>query len=67
MNSLVPLRACVSNCICSRGCPIWPSLGGDVLGLVKMVFSSTGECQGQEEGVDGLGSRAGGGHRGLLG
>jgi hypothetical protein len=29
-------------------------------------FSSTGECQGQEAGVAGLGSRVGGGYRGFL-
>jgi hypothetical protein len=29
--------------------------------------SSTGECQGQEAGMDGLGSRVWGGYRGLLG
>ena len=28
---------------------------------------TTGECQGQEAGVGGLGSRAGGGYRGLSG
>jgi hypothetical protein len=28
---------------------------------VKIICPSTGECQGQEAGVDGLGSRAGGG------
>jgi hypothetical protein len=41
-------------------------MGGEALGLVKIRCPSTGECQGQEAGVDGLGSRAGGGHRGLL-
>jgi hypothetical protein len=27
-------RAPVSSCICSRGCPTWPSKGGETLGLV---------------------------------
>jgi hypothetical protein len=41
-------------------------MGGDTLGLEKVICSSTGERQGQESGVGGLGSRAGGGYRGLL-
>jgi hypothetical protein len=32
-------------------------MGGEVLGLVKDLWPSIGECQGQEAGVDGLGSR----------
>jgi hypothetical protein len=32
---------------------------GEALGLVKIICLSTGEHQGQEAGVDGLGSRAG--------
>jgi hypothetical protein len=28
-------------------------MGGDVLGLVKSISPSTGECQGQEAGVGG--------------
>jgi hypothetical protein len=28
-------QTCVSSCICSRGWPSWPSMGGEVLGLVK--------------------------------
>jgi hypothetical protein len=51
------LRSCVSSCICSRGWPSWPSVGGEALGLVKILGSSIGECQGQEVGVGGLGSR----------
>jgi hypothetical protein len=39
----------------------------ETLGLVKIIYPSTGECQGQEAGVDGLGNRAGGGYRGLSG
>jgi hypothetical protein len=31
------------------------------LGLAKIICQSTGECQGQEAGVGGLGMRAGGG------
>jgi hypothetical protein len=38
-----------------------------LLGLVKIICPSTGECHGQEAGVGGLGSRAGGGYRGLWG
>ena len=53
--------------ICSRGWPSWPSIGGETLGLMKIICPSTGECQGQEAGVCGLGSRAeeGIGYRGL--
>jgi hypothetical protein len=34
---------------------------------VKTICPSTGECQGQEAGVGGLGSRAGGGYSGISG
>ena len=34
-----------------------PSMGGEALGLVKILCTSIGECQGQEAGVGGLGSR----------
>jgi hypothetical protein len=37
------------------------------LGLAKSICSSTRECQGQEVGVDGLGSRARGGYKGPIG
>ena len=37
------------------------------LGLANFICPNTGECQGQETGVGGLGSRAGGGYRGLSG
>jgi hypothetical protein len=57
----------VSSCICSRGWPSRPSVGGEALGLEKIICPSTGECQGQEAGVSGLGSRVGAGYRGLLG
>jgi hypothetical protein len=40
-------------------------MGGEALGLVKIICPSTGECQSQEAGVGKLGSRAGGGYRGL--
>ena len=33
---------------------------GETLGLAKIICTSTGECQGQEAGVGGLGSRVGG-------
>jgi hypothetical protein len=52
-------RARVSSCICSRGWPSHPSMGGDALGLAKIICPSTGECQGQEMGEGGLGSRTG--------
>jgi hypothetical protein len=42
-------------------------MGGEALGLSKIICSSIEECQGQEVGMGGLGSRAGGGYRGLLG
>jgi hypothetical protein len=42
-------------------------MGGEALGLVKIICPSTGECQGQEAEVDGLGSRVGGGYRGFSG
>jgi hypothetical protein len=60
-------QSCVSSCICSRECPSQPSMGGESLGNSKTICPSTGECQGQEAGVDGLGSKAGGGYRGLWG
>ena len=37
------------------------------LGLANFICLSTGEQQGQEEGVGGLESRVGGGYRELLG
>ena len=42
-------------------------MGGEAFGLAKIICSSTGECQCQEEGVGELRSRAGGGYRGLSG
>ena len=40
-------------------------MGGEALGLVNIICPSTGECQGQEAGVGGFGSKAEGGYRGL--
>ena len=40
-------------------------MGGEALGLAKIICPSTEECQGQEAGVGGLGSR-GLGDRGFL-
>jgi hypothetical protein len=37
----------------------------EALGLGKIICPSTRECQGQEAGAGGLGSRARGGYRGL--
>jgi hypothetical protein len=39
--------------------PSGPSMGGEALGIAKIICPSTGECQGQDVGVGGLGSRAG--------
>ena len=57
-------RAHVSSFIRSTRWPSRPSMGREVLGLEKIICPGTGECQGQEAGVGGLGSRAGGGYRG---
>jgi hypothetical protein len=60
-------QSCVSTCICSRGWPSQPSLGGEALGLVKIICPNTVECQGQEMGVSRLGSRVGKGIGGFGG
>jgi hypothetical protein len=60
-------RVHVSSCLCSRGWPSQPSSGGEALGLAKIIFPSTEECQGQEAGVGRLGTRTGGVYRGLSG
>jgi hypothetical protein len=60
-------RARVSSCICSRRWPSQSSLEVEAHGLTKIICPSTGECQGQEVGVGGLGSRVGGGYRELWG
>ena len=36
---------------------------GEALGLVKIICPCIGECQGQEAGVGGLGSKVGGEYR----
>ena len=41
------------------------SMGGDALGPGKVLCPSIGQCQGQEAEEGGLGSRIGGGYRGL--
>ena len=46
---------CVSSCICSRGMPNRPSMGGEALVLQKIICPNTGKCQAQEAGVRGLG------------
>jgi hypothetical protein len=46
-----------SSFICSRGWPSQSSMGGEALGPVKALGPSIGECQGQEAGEGGLGSR----------
>ena len=40
-----------------RGLPSWSSMKGEALGPVKVLWSSRGDCQGQEAGVGGLVSR----------
>jgi hypothetical protein len=40
-------------------------MGGEALGLAKIICPSTGESWGQKAGVGGLGIRAGGGYSGL--
>jgi hypothetical protein len=42
-------------------------MGGEALGIVKIICPRTGERQGQEVGVGGLGSMVGGSYRGLWG
>jgi hypothetical protein len=34
-------------------------MGEEAIGIAKIIYNSTGECQGQEAGVGGLGSRVG--------
>jgi hypothetical protein len=41
-------------------------MGGEALGIEKIICPSIEECQGQEAGVSRLGSRAEGGYRGHL-
>ena len=49
----------VSSCICGRRWPSQPSKRGESLGLVKIIYPSTGECQGKDAGVGELASRVG--------
>jgi hypothetical protein len=39
-------------------------MGGEAFGIAKIICPSRGECYGHEAGVDGLGSRTGGGYGG---
>jgi hypothetical protein len=41
------------------------SMEGEALGIVKIICPSTGECQGQEAGVGGLGIGVGKGYKRL--
>jgi hypothetical protein len=41
-------------------------MGGETLGLEKILCHSIGECQGQEVGVGGLGSRGKGRGEGIF-
>jgi hypothetical protein len=41
-------------------------LGGEALGIAKIICPNTGEYQGQEVDVGGLESKVGGGYKGLL-
>ena len=65
MNLPIPSRTCVSSCICNRGGPSRPSMGGEALAPVKIMCPCTGECQVQEAGGGELGNRVGGFYRGL--
>jgi hypothetical protein len=67
LSNQYPPQSSVSNCICSIRWSSRQSVGGEALGLVKIICPSTGECQGQEAGVGGLGSRVGGAYRGFWG
>ena len=49
-----------SSCVCSRGWPSWPSMGGEALGPVKVLCPNIWECLGQEAGVGGLVSKGSG-------
>ena len=58
-------RTCVSSCIYSRGWLSRQSMGEEAFGLVKIICPNTGEFQGLEVGVGGLGSKMWGGYRQL--
>ena len=38
-------QSCVSSCICSRGWPNWPSMGGEALGLAKIYAPVQGNAR----------------------
>jgi hypothetical protein len=42
-------RSPVSSCICSRRWPIWPSLGGEALGLAMIICPSTGNSRARKQ------------------
>jgi hypothetical protein len=42
-------------------------MGGEALGVAKIICPNTEECQDQEAGVGGFRRRAGGGYRGTFG
>jgi hypothetical protein len=50
---MVGLVSLTSNFICSRGWPNRSSMQGEVLGSMKVLCPSIGECLGQEAGVGG--------------
>jgi hypothetical protein len=54
-----------SSFLCSRWWPSWTSMGGETLGIVKIICPSTEECQGQGVGVCELGRKVGRVYRGL--
>jgi hypothetical protein len=55
--TMAKIRALVPSCLCSRGLPSRPSLGGEALGLVKIICPSIEECQGQEVGSGWVGEQ----------
>ena len=60
-------RAHISSHVCNRYGLVGHDLEERPLDFANFICSSTGECQGQEAGVGGQGSRAGEGYRELLG
>jgi hypothetical protein len=50
----------VSSCICSRGWPTQPSMGGEALGLVKVLCPSRGIFRARKQEWVGWGARGGG-------
>jgi hypothetical protein len=55
-----PARARVSSCICSRVWPSWPSMGGEALGIAKIICLSTGEMPGPGNRSGWVGEQGGG-------